>query len=373
MIHKTILSNASSLQMIKQIDLDVGVISDINVSFNAKRNFSYVFLMYQEFPKTIMFTVDLKNKMRTYEYKQSYTNSITCAISEDRWIYFIETMKAPFAINNIIRVYDKAIQQSDLIFEIDLKVVKTHKKNYKFNPSILEDKSIKIETSKKIRDLSKFETLIQNSSFDDIALELEYQFIDIDRFIYKDNSSVNYNTSWVSNTAQKIDSTIQFPNKFKPYDASLSFENSSHYLFVSYPRFPLTEYYELDLVTKFKEKEYHTPMTIQISKWNVTNWNLCRGTTNNTKCDMWKSGYVPIKINDDEDKCKKVFSTSYAATLFKILKVVSATTTVCLIILLIKRAKLLMHIAIYFENKLLFIFITQFYYHVWYFSKTEKV
>ena len=219
-----------------------------------------------------------------------------------------------------------------------------------------------MKTTNQLSDLDNFAIHTNDNSFDSIALELEYQYFNHNWSYYNEvyNFTEYYNSSWVESD-EEIDSSYTFLHNPKPISFSL-INNSGHSFNISYPKsLQLTTWYELILITKFKQKEYKTPMTIQISQWNITNWVNCNQNISNVNCIRWIPGYAPDSSHPKPDTCKKFYSIAFTRFLYNLLKVISATTTVCFAILLLKREKLLMHIVIYIENKLLFIFIALLY------------
>ena len=99
-----------------------------------------------------MITIDKENKLSTYGVK-AYT--ISYGTSYDRWIYFIQNHDLPMPFNNIIRVYDKAIEQSDLIFNISLRVKNVNRNKQIFEHDNIQHEVIKIE-KRKLKNVSVF-------------------------------------------------------------------------------------------------------------------------------------------------------------------------------------------------------------------------
>ena len=121
-----------------------------------------------------MVQVNEKNKMNFYVFKSSY-NTVNYGASHNRWIYFIENISSFSNSNNIIRVYDQIISQSDLLDSISLSINKTRRSFSKLEYQHINYENITVFVNKTAGDI-KSESKIENKAgFENIALELEHQ------------------------------------------------------------------------------------------------------------------------------------------------------------------------------------------------------
>ena len=215
-----------------------------------------------------MIIIDQKNEIKAYDYTSSYTDASIYATSNNRWIYFIENSNLPSDYNNVIRVYDKAILQNDFIFNTNLSFSKLKGEIYKSDYKNLHQDLVGIDNDDKVIDLSEIAANKSLSLLGKIALELENQYIRIDGFINFESAYGNYSSSCLDtkNKFDPITTKVEFLNNRKPNSFEF-YQNHSQYSFnMSYSKSYFSIKYELILKTIFKEKEYKTPITLEICR-----------------------------------------------------------------------------------------------------------
>ena len=334
-----------------QVGIDIQSSSDISMSCSRD---SWFFLLNSNSTSHLIHVKD-----NNLKHRETYNLTIDSyyGTSYDRWLYLFDSNPL-IGNNSIIRIYDKAITQSNFTQKFNLKMVSNKTRTMMTEKLIIGIENIDLAIDKSTSNtISKYKAL-NNTYLENIALDIDYQLIYFNGFDYDHRGrNKTYNQPCLSNY-ESIE--ISEP-KETDY---LKFDTSTHNITFYHPYDELTTIYQFNIDTLYKSEKYIKPIDVQIRKWNVTNWI---GWHSNISTTDWYDWTINHRYQNNSDQtigeCVQTYSPKYVAILFQLFSVVSMMTTLGFFISLIKRSNLLIHLVIYVENKMLFMFVIS-----WHFS-----